>query len=215
MNNTTIKLPGHRCSHLCSAGVAAAATFALLLLPWLAWAQQSPDQTVSAYAAQNISSVDVAGRPDVTYNGVQSAISVKHGQPLQQTDVDAAIAALRQRTGVQDIALDLQPEADGVRVVFILRPAIYVGMYEFPGALKDFSYSRLLQVANYNPQTPYSASDVQRGEDALVQFFRQEGYFLAEVRPEIERVGDSGLVNVMFHTNLDTKAKIGSIHLTG
>src|SRR5215469_4330778 len=215
MNNTTIKLPGHRCSHLCSAGVAAAATFALLLLPWLAWAQQSPNQTVSAYAGQNISSVDVAGRPDVTYNGVQSAISVKHGQPLEQKDVDASIAALRQRTGVQDITLDLQAEADGVRVIFILRPAVYVGMYEFPGALKEFSYSRLLQVANYSPQTPYSAADVQHAEDALVQFFRQEGYFLAEVRPEVEPVGGFGLVNIVFHTNLGTKAKLGSIHLAG
>ena len=65
MKNTTIQFAGLRGSPLCLAAVAAATTFAFLLLPWLAWAQQSPNQTVSAYAGQTISSVDVAGRPDV------------------------------------------------------------------------------------------------------------------------------------------------------
>src|SRR5215469_9560430 len=189
-------------SHFFLTATVAATILELLLLPRFTWAQESPGQAASAYAGQTISLVDVAGRPDVTYQSVQNLIPVKHGQPLEQKDVDAAIAVLRQRTGIQDIALDLQPVADGVRVVFVLRPAVYVGMYEFPGALNEFSYPRLLQVANYNPQTPYSASDVQHAEDAIVQFFRQEGYFLAEVRPEIERLGDSGLVNVVFHTNL-------------
>jgi len=193
----------------------AATILELLLLPRFTWAQESPGQAASAYAGQTISSVDVAGRPEVTYQSVQNLIPLKHGQPLEQKDVDAAIAVLRQRTSIQDIALDLQPVADGVRVVFVLRPAVYVGMFEFPGALNEFSYPRLLQVANYNPQTPYSASDVQHAEDTIVQFFRQEGYFLAEVRPEIERLGDSGLVNVVFHTNLGTKARIGSIYLAG
>jgi hypothetical protein len=45
-------------------------------------------------------------------------------------------------------SLDLRPEQDGVRVVFILQPAIYFGMYQFPGA-ERFSYARLIQVANY------------------------------------------------------------------
>ena len=215
MKDARISFPAFCLRTLCGASTVATATFALLFSPCLAWAQQSPNQTVSAYAGQAISSVEVAGRPEVTYKSVQNLIPVEPGQRLEQKDVDAAMAALRQRTGAQDIALDLQPEAEGIRLVFILRPAVYVGMYEFPGALKEFAYSHLLQVANYNQQTPYSAADVQRAEEALVQFFRQEGYFLAEVRPEIERVGDFGLVNIAFHTNLDRKAKIGSIHLAG
>ena len=109
---------------------------------------------------QTVASVDIAGRPDVTFESVQDLIAVKPGQPLSQKDVDSSTANLKQRGDFQDVKLDLQPEADGVRVVFILQPAVYVGMYEFPGALKEFPYSRLLQVADYNSQTPYSASDV-------------------------------------------------------
>lgn len=204
----------HTCHSLLARGVVAAA-LALSLLPWSVWAQLSPDQAVSAYAGQTVSSIDVAGRPGMTFDSVRDLISLKQGQPLRQNDIDSTIAALKQHTDVQDVGLDLQPEADGVRVSFILRPAVYVGMYEFPGALKEFNYTRMLQVARYDSQMPYSAVNVQQGESALVQFFRQQGYFLAEVRPEIQPVGDFGLVNIVFHTDLGTKAKIGSVQLTG
>jgi len=198
-----------------SAHRVAAAILAVLLLPWPAWSQLSPEQALSSYAGQTVSSVELAGRPELTLKNVQNLVVLKPGQPLQQKEVDATIAALQQSTGAQDVTLNLQPEADGVRVIFILQPAVYVGMYKFPGALSEFGYARLLQVANYNSQTLYSANDVQHAENALVQFFRQQGYFLAEVHPEVEPVGSFGLVNVLFRTDLGVKARIGNIHLTG
>ena len=188
--------------------------FIALILWAPAWAQL-PNQQIASYIGQTVAAVDVAGRPDVTLKTVQALIVVKPGQPLSQNDVDSTVASLKQRGGFQDVKLDMEPEGDGVRVVFILQPAVYVGMYEFPGALKEFPYSRLLQVANYNSQTPYSSGDVQQARDALVKFFRQHGYFLAEVRPEIEPKSDFGLANVVFHTNLGIHAKIGKISLAG
>jgi outer membrane protein assembly factor BamA len=201
--------------HSLAAHRVAVAALALLILSWPAWSQQSPEQAASSYAGQTVSSVDVAGRPGLTFKNVQNLILLKQGQPLVQNEVDATVAALKQNTGAQNVNLNLLPEADGVRVIFILQPAVYVGMYEFPGALREFAYARLLQVADYNSQMPYSANDVEHAENALVQFFRQQGYFLAEVHPEVEPVGDSGLVNVLFRTDLGVKAKIGGIHLAG
>ncbi len=187
----------------------------LALLAWISATAQTPSQQLSSYIGQNVASVDIAGRPDITFKSVQQVIAVKPGQPLSQKDVDTSTANLKQHGRFQDVKLDLEPEADGVRVVFILQPAVYVGMYEFPGAMKEFSYSRLLQVANYNSQMPYSATDVQQAEDALVKFYRQHGYFLAEVRPQIKPESDFGLANIVFHTNLGVRAKISTISLAG
>jgi len=192
-----------------------AAALPLLVIPAFMRAQQMPTLGLSYYIGQKVSSVDIAGRPDVSFNSVQNVIAVRPGQPLVQQDVDATVASLKQHSGVQDVGLDLQPSSDGVRVAFILRPAIYVGMYEFPGALKEFTYTRLLQVANYNPQAPYSASDVSQGEDALVQFFRQQGYFLVEVHPELAMDNEHGLVTVRFRTDLGERARIGKVALGG
>ncbi len=86
---------------------------------------------------------------------------------------------------------------------------------DFPGALKQFSYTRLLQVANYNAQTPYSANDIRDAEDALVKFYRQQGYFKAEVRSELKQDKQHELVNVLFHSYLGKRAKLGKVSLEG
>ena len=180
-----------------------------------AGAQAFPSLGVSSYAGQNVSSVDIAGRPDITFNSVENLIAVEPNQPLEPKDVDASVAALKQHSGVRDVRVDLQPSANGVQVIFVLRPAMYVGMYEFPGALKEFAYSRLLQVANYNAQMPYSATDITQAEDALVKFYRQQGYFKAEARSELAEDKEHGLVNVLFRSYLGERAKIGKVNLAG
>lgn len=174
-----------------------------------------PGLGVSAYQGQNVSSVDVSGQPDVTFSDIQRLVAVKQGKALTQQDVDASLAALKQHSGFHDVKLDLQPSAGGVEVRFILQPAVYIGMYDFHGALKEFAYTTLLQTADYNAQMPYSASDVNDAEQALVQFFRQQGYFLAEVRPEVVPQGDHQLVNIDFRTDLGIRARLGKINLSG
>jgi outer membrane protein insertion porin family len=192
-----------------------AITIAFFALKPTLIAQQLPTLGVSAYAGQNISSVGIAGRPDVTFKSVQDIIAVNEGKPLTQHDVDASIAALKQHGGIDNVRLDLQPAADGVQVLFILEPAVYVGMYDFPGALREFTYTSLLQAANYNSQTPYSETDIQNAEDSLVLYFRQHGYFQAEVHPEIVPQHDPRLVNIVFRTDLGLLARIGKINLDG
>src|SRR5215471_13107862 len=110
-------------------------------------AQEFPSMPVSSYVGQNVSSVEVAGRPDVTYDTVQGMIALKPNQPLTEQAVNASVNALKASPGVTDVRVNLQPSADGVQVEFVLRPAMYVGMYQFPGGLNEYSYTRLLQVA--------------------------------------------------------------------
>ena len=204
-----VRMFPHAVLHL----LAAAAT--VVVCCQAAGAQAFPSLGVSSYVGQNVSAVDVAGRPDVTLNSVAGEIAVAPNKPLAEQDVNTTVAALKRYPGINDVRVDFQPSADGVLVTFILRPAMYVGMYQFPGALKEFSYTRLLQVANYNSQTPYSASDITQAEDALVNFYRREGYFKAEVRSQLDEDKAHELVNVSFQTYLGVRAKIGQVNLSG
>ena len=188
---------------------------ALLVCAIAAQAQGFATLGVSSYVGQNVSSVGIAGQPGVSFSSVQQLIAVEPDKPLTQQAVNDSIAALKQHPGVTGVRVDLQPSADGVQVTFILGPAMYIGMYEFPGALKEFDYTRLLQVANYNAQTPYAESDVHSAEDALVKFFRQQGYFKAEVNSELVKEKEHELVNVQFRTHLGIRAKIGEVKLEG
>ena len=157
----------------------------------------------------------MVGRTDVDQAALAPLLAQKTGQPYSQKNVDATIAALKRSGKAEDVQLSVTPEFDGLRVRFVLQPALYFGIYEFPGALGIFSYSRLLQVSNYTNQEPYSSDLVEQGRSALTQFFRRTGFFLAEVTPRIQPDQAHGLVNVSFQVTLNRRAKIGNISTEG
>lgn len=192
-------------------------------------AQQTPTQTpqqtpktapqvkqaLPAYEGQNVSSVELAGRPDMDTEKYAPLLVQRAGQPFAQAKVNQTIAAL-QRTGqFSNVQLQVLPEVNGVRVLFVLQPAMYYGVFEFPGATKRFSYSRLLQVANYPPQGPYTSQAVQQAQQQLVTFFHRAGYFQATVKPELRVDKGYGLVSLVFNTELGERAKFGQVGIQG
>ena len=184
-------------------------------VPRLAAQVLNNQQLLASYMGQKVATIEVAGQPDKTYAKLQTLISVKPGQPLRKADIDASVASLKQKATISNVTLEVEPEADGVQVTFVLHPAIYIGMYEFPGATGRYSYSRLLQIAEYPTQAPYSNADIRQAEDALTHFFQQDGYFESEVHAETVIDSAHNLVNVLFNTTLGRRAKIGQIQLQG
>ena len=183
--------------------------------PQLASQVLNDQQLLSSSLGQKVASIEVAGQPDETYDKLRNSIAVKTGQPLRKDDIDATVARLKQQANISSVSLSVEPQAEGVQVTFVLEPAVYVGMYEFPGATGRYNYSRLLQVSSYPNQAPYSNEDVRRAEDALSRFFQQDGYFESEVRAETVIDAPHHLVNVLFNTNLGRRAKVGQIQLQG
>jgi outer membrane protein assembly factor BamA len=171
-------------------------------------------QAVPSYEGQNVASLEIAGRPDIHFKDVEPYLAQREGEPFSQAKIDQSTATLKSR-GFQDVQLQVIPDVHGVRVMLVLQPGLYFGIYDFPGALRGFSYSRLLQIANYPPQGPYSDADVTRASQALLTFFRQNGYFLATIEPEIIPDPQHGIVNLNFHTKLGKRAKFGTVALQG
>ena len=110
--------------------------------------------------------------------------------------------------------VQVEPEAKGLRVLFVVEPAVYYGIFQFPGA-ERFNYSRLVQVANYVSQSPYNATEVERDRQLLMRFFEQTGYFQAQASTELQVDSQHGIVNVLFHSDLGPKAKFGDIEIAG
>src|ERR1051325_5888760 len=107
------------------------------------------EQAMQSYEGQKVASVVLAGRPDLDTNHLMQVVQVKPGQKFSQAEVHASVAALKAAGNFQDVTVDIKPQADGVNVVMILQPALYLGVYHFPGAEDRFAYSRLLQGSDY------------------------------------------------------------------
>lgn len=171
-------------------------------------------QMLAAYVGQQVSSVELAGRPELDDRDLLPLLVQHAGEPFDSDKVQRTVAALKATGRFQDVQLSVIPDIAGVRVLLILQPALYFGIYEFPGS-KGFAYSRLLQVANYPPEGPYNQKDVTQASDALTKFFQQNGYFLAKVTPGIEPDAPHGIVNVRFQVDAGPRANFGNVTMSG
>jgi outer membrane protein assembly factor BamA len=181
--------------------------------------EQSAQSDVGAieqlsYEGQKISSVELAGQPDLNVDEMMPLVAQRSGEDFSVEKIEQTIAALKRTGKFKDVQLELRPEQEGVRVILVLQPAIYFGMYQFPGA-ERFPYARLIIAASYVAQEPFSFVTIQKAQASLLTFLRRNGYFQAEVKPEVQIDQNTRLANVNFHVTLNQRAKFGDILIQG
>lgn len=172
------------------------------------------EQMLGSYEGQNVASIEIAGQPDLPTAQFEPIFAQKSGRPFSKQQVLDTLAAVKAQGHFSQIRLEVDPDPHGVRVLLIPEPAVYFGLYRFPGA-SVFVYSRLLQVANYSAQAPYSAMEVERDRQALLHFYQQQGYFQAGVKAalRVDKVHD--IADVDFASALGRKAKFGEVIIAG
>src|SRR2546423_14082801 len=142
-------------------------------------------EILPSYEGQRVAAVELAGQPDLDSEALQPLLAQHEGEPFSKAKIDRTVAALKASGKAKEVEVEIRPQPDGVRVMFVLQPAIYFGIYSFPGA-ERFAYSRLIQVSDYPPRGAYSPLDVSHTTDVLQEFFQKSGYFQAEVHSELQ-----------------------------
>ena len=187
----------------------------ILLLTTLASAQLAEQGPSPVYEGQNVSSVDLIANPHRDLEPLRGVALQKAGEPYSHAKIEASIRALQQAGGFPKVNVNVVPDLSGVRVSFLLEPAYYLGIVDFPGATKHFSYTRLLQVANLPDEDPYDPARVALARQALQEFLRRNGYFLATIQTNIHIDDPHQLVNVTFTVQLGKQAKIAAVTISG
>ena len=183
----------------------------LLLCSAAAFAQLAPQTSQTAYNGQNVSTVSLIANPHRNLTPLLPLVAQKAGTPYSQASIEATAQALKQAGGFPKVQVSVAPEVAGLRVNFLLEPAYYVGVVEFPEGGKYFAYTRLLQVVNLPDEDPYDPSRIPIAEAALTDFLHKNGYFQAKVRaePTIDDVHE--LVSVTFVAQMGKQARISSV----
>ena len=172
------------------------------------------NEALSFYEGQSVVAIELSGKPGLDEQSLKPLLAQKEKEAFALAKINESVAQLKQRENVKDVEIEVRPQAEGVRVIFVLQPAYYFGIYTFPGSGR-FAYSRLLQVADYPPRGAYSEYNVDHTRDQLLHFLQQNGYFKAEVKPETEIDSTHSLVNVVFHITLNRHAKFGKVIFDG
>jgi outer membrane protein insertion porin family len=172
----------------------------------------STGDLLSSYQGQTVSTVQIAGRPDFGAAQCVQCLVQKVGEPFSEEKIHQTAAALKVASKADGVEIQVEPEASGVRIVFVLVPSVYVGIYEFPGA-KQFPYSQLIQAANYPLPEAINPAEIQADKQNLLTYFRREGFFTAEVVPEIDLDSANTLANVRFDSTLGKQANFGTVQV--
>jgi outer membrane protein insertion porin family len=169
----------------------------------------------SLYEGQRISAVSLIANPHRNLEALYPLVGEISGQPYSQAKISAAAAALQSTGDFPNVEVSVVPEVAGLRVEFLLEPAYYIGVVEFPGAAKFFSYTQLLQSAGLADEDPYDASQIPVAEAGLREFLRKNGYFQSEVRGEPVIDDNHQLVNVSFVIVMGRRARISTVSIEG
>ena len=180
-----------------------------------ALAQLAQPGPQAAYNGQNVSSVSLIANPHRDLKPLLPLVAQKAGTPYSEATIKATAQALKQAGGFPQVQISVEPEVAGLRVNFLLEPAYYLGVVEFPGAGKDFAYTRLQLVVNLPDEDPYDASRIPIAETALTEFLHKNGYFQAKVHAESKIDDARQLVSVSFVVEMGKQARISSVKFEG
>ncbi len=177
--------------------------------------QQATQSNKVSYEGQRVAAVDLVADPKISVDSLRPLVQQGTGEAYSTSKVESTISALKDTGRFSKVELDVKPDPDGLHLTFILEPALYFGIFQFPGATKRFTYTRLLQVIDIPNQTPYNPEVVAKAAGALLQFLISAGYFQTQVRTEPQFDETHRLANVVFHIHLGKRAKLGSVEIHG
>lgn len=169
----------------------------------------------SMYEGQKVGKIELVAHPEVNVDAYRRLVQQLPDAPYSTSKLQASLNALNRTKRFIKVELDVRPDPNGLHLIFVLQPAFYFGLVEFPGADKHFTYTRLLQVVNVPNEEPYAQETVANGANALLTFLQSTGFFDAQVRSETRFDDAHQLANVLYHVTLNKRAKIGRVTING
>jgi len=187
-----------------------------LLLAGSASAQLPYQENSKAlYEGQPVSSLALVADPHLDVEHLKSLVTLQPKSQFSDQQAQASIAALKAAGQFTSIDLSVTPGVNGLQLTFVLEPAYYIGVIDFPGATKYFSYTRLLQIVNLPEEDPYDKTRLPAAGTALLNFLHSNGYFQAQVHAEARLDEANELANIIFNVQTGKRASIGDIQIEG
>src|SRR5258708_3299017 len=195
-------------------------SWVILILVVFGWPSYTQGQQTSqsnnvSYEGQKVAAGELVANAKISVESLRPLVQQRADEPYASSKVADTISALQGTGRFSKVEVDVKPDPGGLRVTFTLEPALYFGIFDFPGATKGFSYTKLLQVVDIPNRTPYKQDLVSKAEDNLQQFFVSAGYFQAHVQAQSQVDQAHMLANVVFDIDLGKRAKLGNVEIQG
>src|SRR5713101_2223582 len=137
-----------------------------------AWAFASlglgqPEQT-SQFEGRRIVDVQFSSPQPLDAEDLARAQPLKPGEPLRAADVSHAIDGLFATGRFEDIAVEVEPVGEGVRVRFVTKNATFVGGVSVEGSIMESpNRGQLTSAANFSLGVPFHDEDITHAVESI------------------------------------------------
>lgn len=178
----------------------------MILLALLLWCA-----TVSAQE-RAVTEVRIRGNLRVESDLILAKISSRPGEPYDGARIRQDIQAIYSLGYFDDILVELDEQG---ALVFVVRerPALRDWRTEGSDAVDDEDVEKAVPLKR---REILDEARVEEGARAILDLYREKGFYLAEVTPEVERVPDGkNHVDVIYRIDAGRKVRVKDVNLMG
>jgi len=166
---------------------------------------------LSAYAqsAARVNAIRVEGNKRVEPETVRTYLTFNVGDPYDPAKVDESLKALFATGLFQDVRI--RREGGTVVVVVVENPIVAKVAFEGNKEVQDDSLTAEVQL---KPRTVYTRGRVQADVQRILDVYRRQGFYAAEVDPKII-YRENNRIDVVFEINEGASTKVRAINFIG
>jgi len=162
-----------------------------------------------AQSAGTISAIRVEGNKRVEPETVRTYLTFNVGDPYDLAKVDESLKTLFATGLFQDVRI----RRDGGTVVIIVVENPIVARVAFEGN-KQIEDDALVAEVQLKPRTVYTRARVQADVQRILDVYRRQGMYAAQVDPKIIKL-DNNRIDVVFEINEGPTTKVRAINFIG
>ncbi|MBN2654705.1 MAG: outer membrane protein assembly factor BamA [Nitrospirae bacterium] len=167
------------------------------------YSQQSP----------NVTAIEVQGVRRIEEGAIKAKISQKTGAPLSQEKTTDDIKTIFKMGYFEDVNVQIEPFEGGVKVKYMVIEKPTIVKVDFQGN-KEFKDDELKEKIGLAAGAISDVSLINDNANRLRVFYEDEGYFLAQIVPVVNKTKD-GEASVTYQINEGEKVKIKTISFDG
>ena len=142
-------------------------------------------------------------------------LPLKAGDTLSAASVRGAIQRLYSTGEYSDIAADASLDNGAVVLRFLTKPAYFIGHVEVEGVPEPPSRGQLVTATKLQLGTEFFENDVKKAQESLVDVVKRNGFYNANIVPEITRDPLTQQVTLRFVISPGKRARFDGITVTG
>ena len=117
-------------------------SWVILILVVFGWpsytrCQQTGQSNKVSYEGQKVAAVELVANPKISVESLRPLVQQRADEPYSSSKVADTISALEGTGRFSKVEVDVKPDPGGLHVTFTLEPALYFGIFDFPGATKS------------------------------------------------------------------------------